>query len=205
MKHIAICGNIGSGKTTLAQMLAKQFGWKAELESVEDNPYLRDFYGDMPRWSFHLQVYFLNSRFNQLRNIRESDKTIIQDRTIYEDAYIFAQNLYESGFMTERDYQNYRNLFESMIRHVSPPDLMIYLKGDIPKLVKQIQKRGRDYEEAIRLDYLKNLNKHYEDWIAGYKEGKLLIIDVNNIDFVKNIEDFSEIVNKVDRELYGLF
>jgi len=203
--HIAICGNIGSGKTTLAQMLAKHYNWDAEFESVEDNPYLADFYEDMLRWSFHLQVYFLNSRFNQIKNIRASKKTTIQDRTIYEDAYIFAANLYKSKFINDRDYSSYLSLFHSMLQHVEAPDLLIYLKADIPKLVKQIQKRGRDYENAIRLDYLSNLNEHYTDWIGDYSLGKILIIDVNELDFVANVEDFSSIVNKVDTELFGLF
>ena len=203
--HIAIAGNIGSGKTTLTQKLAKHYGWNAEFEDVEDNPYLRDFYGDMRKWSFHLQVYFLNSRFQQIRKIRENEVTTIQDRTIYEDAYIFAANLHHSNLIDERDYQNYLNLFTSMIMHTQAPDLLIYLRADIPKLVHQIQKRGRDYEDTIRLDYLKNLNKHYEDWIGSYDNGKLLIIDVNNMDFVERVEDFSTILNKVDVELNGLF
>ena len=203
--HIAICGNIGSGKTTLARMLAKHYNWEAEFESVEDNPYLRDFYKDMPRWSFHLQVYFLNNRFDQIKTIRASKRTTIQDRTIYEDAYIFAANLYKSGFLNDRDYSSYLSLFHSMIQHVDAPDLLIYLKADIPKLVKQIQKRGRDYEDAIRLDYLKNLNDHYREWMDGYALGNKLVIDVNELDFVANIEDFSQIVGKIDTELFGLF
>ncbi|QSE96618.1 deoxynucleoside kinase [Fulvivirga lutea] len=203
--HVAICGNIGCGKTTLAAMLAKQFGWKAEMESVEDNPYLEDFYEDMKRWSFHLQVYFLNSRFNQIKRIRESETSTIQDRTIYEDAFIFASNLYESKLMNERDYRCYLTLFESMIQHVQAPDLLIYLKADIPKLVAQIEKRGRTYEEAIRIDYLKNLNKRYESWIDGYQDSKLLIIDMNKTDFVNKPEDFSVIVNRIDVEVNGLF
>lgn len=203
--HIAVSGNIGSGKTSLAIKMAKHYGFKAELEAVENNPYLADFYEDMSRWSFHLQVYFLNSRFNQIKRIRESGQSVIQDRTIYEDAYIFAANLYKSNLISERDYQNYLSLFESMITHVQPPDLLIYLKADIPKLVGQIEKRNRHYENAIRIDYLKNLNSHYENWIAEYDKGKLLIIDVNQMDFVAHPEDFSSIVQRVDRELYGLF
>jgi len=203
--HIAICGNIGSGKTTLAKMIAKHYGWSAELESVEDNPYLADFYEDMKRWAFHLQIFFLNSRFNQIKRIRDSKVTTVQDRTIYEDAYIFAANLYKSKFLNDRDYSSYLTLFESMIQHVEAPDLLIYLKADIPKLVKQIEKRGRDYENAIRIDYLKNLNQHYAEWIESYDIGKLLVIDVNEIDFVSNTEDFAEIISKIDVELHGLF
>lgn len=205
LKHIAISGNIGSGKTTLAEKLSKHYGWTPLYESVDHNPYLRDFYQDMTRWAFHLQIYFLNSRFRQINEIRANDKTTIQDRTIYEDAYIFASNLRKSGHITERDYQSYLDIFNSMISFVQPPDLLIYLKADIPKLVRQIQKRGRDFENAMRLDYLKNLNEHYEDWISGYKKGKLLIIDVNELDFVKNVDDFSFVVSKVDYELNNLF
>jgi deoxyadenosine/deoxycytidine kinase len=203
--HLAVSGNIGSGKTTLTEKLAKHYGWKAEFEAVDDNPYLPDFYEDMKRWSFHLQVYFLNSRFNQLKTIQGSSDSTIQDRTIYEDAYIFAANLYKSNLLSERDYANYKSLFDSMISHVKAPDLLIYLKADIPKLVGQIEKRGRSYETAMRIDYLKNLNSHYEEWIAGYKEGKLLIIDVNDLDFVERAGDFSFIVEKIEREIFGLF
>jgi deoxyadenosine/deoxycytidine kinase len=203
--HLAVSGNIGSGKTTLTEKLAKHYGWKAEFEAVDDNPYLPDFYEDMKRWSFHLQVYFLNSRFNQLKTIQGSNDSTIQDRTIYEDAYIFAANLYKSNLLSERDYANYKSLFDSMISHVKAPDLLIYLKADIPKLVGQIEKRGRSYETAMRIDYLKNLNSHYEEWIAGYTEGKLLIIDVNDLDFVERPADFSFIVEKIEREIFGLF
>lgn len=203
--HIAVSGNIGSGKTTLAIKLAKHYGWNAELEAVENNPYLADFYEDMKRWSFHLQVFFLNSRFNQIKRIRDSGNSVIQDRTIYEDAYIFAANLYKSKLFSERDYENYLALFDSMINFVKAPDLLIYLKADIPKLVGQIEKRGRHYENAIRIDYLKNLNAHYEDWIAGYDKGKLLIVDVNQMDFVEYPDDFATIVQRVDREIFGLF
>ncbi len=203
--HLAVSGNIGSGKTTLTEKLAKHYGWSAEFEAVDDNPYLPDFYEDMKRWSFHLQVYFLNSRFNQIKKIQEGTISTIQDRTIYEDAYIFAANLYKSNLLSERDYANYKNLFDSMIAHVKAPDLLIYLKADIPKLVGQIEKRGRTYETAMRIDYLKNLNSHYEEWIAGYKEGKLLVIDVNNLDFVERASDFSFIVEKIEREIFGLF
>lgn len=204
-KHIAICGNIGSGKTTLTEKLARHYGWQPLYESVDDNPYLREFYEDMARWAFHVQIYFLNTRFRQINEIQSSDRTIIQDRTIYEDAYIFAKNLHTSGNMSDRDYQSYLDVFHSMIQFVKPPDLLIYLKADIPKLVKQIEKRGRDFEYSIRLDYLKKLNQHYDAWIKTYSQGKLLIIDVNDLDFVKNTEDFSFIVNKVDLELNSLF
>ena len=203
--HIAVSGNIGSGKTTLTEKLAKHYGWSAEFEAVDNNPYLSDFYTDMERWSFHLQVYFLNSRFNQIKTIQASNIPTIQDRTIYEDAYIFAANLFKSKLLTERDYENYQSLFNSMIAHVKAPDLLIYLKADIPKLVGQIEKRGRSFETSMRIDYLKNLNTHYEEWISSYSEGKLLIIDVNNLDFVENPGDFSSVVEKVEREIFGLF
>jgi len=205
MQHIAICGNIGSGKTTLVEKLSKHYGWTPLYESVDQNPYLKDFYDDMTRWAFHLQIYFLNSRFNQIREIRDSKKTIIQDRTIYEDAHIFAANLHASGHISDRDYQSYLDLFNSMITFVRPPDLLIYLKADISKLVQQIQKRGRNFEYGIRLEYLKNLNEHYEKWIGGYKQGKLLIIDVNAMDFAERIEDFSTIVGRIDLEMNNLF
>jgi deoxyadenosine/deoxycytidine kinase len=204
-QHIAVCGNIGSGKTTLTAKLAKHYGWQALFEAVDENPYLRDFYEDMNRWSFHVQIFFLNTRFKQVNEIRTSGRTTIQDRTIYEDAYIFASNLHRSGFITDREYQSYLDLFNSMINFVKPPDLLIYLKSDIPKLVGQIAKRGRDYEYSIKLEYLKNLNEHYEEWISQYNLGKLLIIDVNNLDFVANVEDFAFIVNRVDFELNNLF
>ena len=203
--HIAVAGNIGAGKTTLTEMLAKHYNWRAEFESVEDNPYLKDFYEDMHRWSFHLQIYFLNNRFEQIHNLRSGEGTVIQDRTIYEDSYIFAKSLYKQGFFNERDYQSYRTLFDTMIKLVQPPDLLIYLKSDIAKLVRNIEKRGRDFENAIRIDYLKGLNEHYEDWIANYDAGKLLIIDVTDKDFLYNPEDFSEVVFKIDSELHGLF
>lgn len=205
IKHIAVSGNIGAGKTTLTEKLAKQYGWQAEFESVDENPYLKDFYEDMPKWSFHLQVFFLNSRFKQIKEVRAGKNTVIQDRTIYEDAYIFAKSLYGSGKFNERDYQNYLHLFQSMEEFIQPPDLLIYLKADIGRLVANIEKRGRVYENAITIDYLKNLNRHYEDWISQYDHGKLLIIDVNNLDFVSNSEDYADIVSKIDVELNGLF
>jgi len=205
LKHIAICGNIGSGKTTLTEKLARHYGWNPLYESVDNNPYLRDFYQDMTKWAFHVQIYFLNSRFKQINDIYGSEKPTIQDRTIYEDAYIFAANLHQSGHITDRDYQSYLDIFNSMISFVKPPDLLIYLKADIPKLVRQIEKRGRDFEYSISLDYLRKLNKQYENWIGNYKDGKLLIIDVNHLDFVESIDDFSFIVNKVDLELNNLF
>ena len=205
LKHIAISGNIGSGKTTLAEKLARHYNWTPLFESVDHNPYLKDFYSDMTRWAFHLQVYFLNSRFEQIHQIRHSTKPIIQDRTIYEDAYIFAANLHKTGHMNDRDYQCYLDLFNSMTRVVQPPDLLIYLKADIPKLVSQIQKRNRDFEFNIKLDYLRTLNEHYEEWIASYDHGKLLIVDVNNLDFVENVEDFSMIVGRIELELNSLF
>jgi deoxyadenosine/deoxycytidine kinase len=205
IKHIAISGNIGSGKTTLAEKLSKHYGWVALYESVDKNPYLRDFYHDMTRWAFHLQIYFLNSRLRQINEIRSNTGVTIQDRTIYEDAYIFAKNLHKSKHITDRDYESYLDIFNSMINFVQPPDLLIYLRADIPKLVHQIQKRGRDYENAMRIDYLKNLNEHYEKWIDGYKLGKLLTIEVDALDFVENVEDFSFIVGKVDYELNNLF
>jgi deoxyadenosine/deoxycytidine kinase len=174
-------------------------------ESVDHNPYLRDFYDDMTRWAFHLQIYFLNSRFNQVRQIRESEKAIVQDRTIYEDAHIFAANLHKSGHINDRDYQSYLDIYHSMINFVQPPDLLIYLKADIPKLVQQIQKRNRDFEFNIKLDYLKTLNEHYENWIHNYKQGKLMIVDVNKMDFVENIEDFAYIIGRIDLEVNSLF
>lgn len=205
LKHIAICGNIGCGKTSLVEKLSKHYGWTPLYESVDKNPYLRDFYNDMTRWAFHLQIYFLNSRFRQVNEIRNNKKTTIQDRTIYEDAYIFAANLHASGHINERDYQSYLDIFNSMINFVPPPDLLIYLRSDIPKLVRQIQKRGRDFEYAMRLDYLKNLNEYYEKWISGYTLGKLLIVNTNDLDFVERIDDFAFIVSRVDLELNNLF
>jgi deoxyadenosine/deoxycytidine kinase len=189
--HIAIAGNIGSGKTTLTKLLSKQFNWEAHFEDVDNNPYLESFYDDMQRWSFNLQIYFLNSRLRHIIKIKETDKTVIQDRTIYEDAYIFASNLHEMNLMSTRDYENYISIFELMTSFVSPPDLLIYLRATVPTLVENIQKRGRKYEESIRLDYLSSLNQKYEKWIEDYKIGRLLIIDVDNIDFENNPKDLA--------------
>jgi deoxyadenosine/deoxycytidine kinase len=203
--HVAVAGNIGSGKTTLTGLLAKHFKWEAHYESVDDNPYLNDFYEDMQRWSFNLQIFFLNSRFNQLVNMKKSGKNVIQDRTIYEDAHIFAPNLHAMGLMTTRDFHNYLNLFNLMMKFVSPPDLLIYLRGSIPALVSQIEKRGRPYENTIRIDYLKRLNERYEAWISGYELGKLLIVDIDEVNFAENSEHLGEIISRVQAELHGLF
>jgi deoxyadenosine/deoxycytidine kinase len=201
--HIAIIGNIGAGKTTLTQMLGDYFKWDVMYEAVEGNPYLSDFYQDMERWAFNLQIFFLNNRFAQVQKIRETTySTIIQDRTIYEDAFIFARNLHESGVMTERDYQTYLLLFESIIRTVSQPDLLIYLKADIPKLVVQIKKRGRAFEADISVDYLTSLNHYYEDFVKTYDHGKIVEIDVNQMDFASNPDDFNFIVSKLNKELF---
>jgi deoxyadenosine/deoxycytidine kinase len=202
--HIAIAGNIGSGKTTLTRLMAKHFGWKPQYEDVENNPYLNSFYEDMQRWSFNLQVYFLNSRFRQVVEIRRSGKNVVQDRTIYEDAYIFAPNLHAMNLMSTRDFENYASLFELMSSFLQPPDLLIYLRASVSTLVEQIQKRGREYEASIRLDYLKLLNERYEAWISKYKQGKLLIIQVDDIDLAKP-EDLSEVINRVNAEVHGLF
>ncbi|MDP5044476.1 MULTISPECIES: deoxynucleoside kinase [unclassified Leeuwenhoekiella] len=203
--HVAIAGNIGAGKTTLTRLLAKHFNWQAQFEDVVDNPYLDDFYNSMERWSFNLQIYFLNSRFRQLLEIRDSKTDIIQDRTIYEDAFIFAPNLHAMGLLTNRDFNNYRSLFDLMESVVDPPDLLIYLRSSIPNLVAQIHKRGRDYENSISIDYLSRLNERYEAWIHDYKKGNLLIIDVDDINFVDNPEDLGDIINRIDAELNGLF
>jgi len=203
--HIAIAGNIGAGKTTLTRLLAKHYKWNTHFEDAEENPYLHDFYEDMQRWSFNLQIYFLNSRLNQIIEIRDNNKTTIQDRTIYEDAYIFAPNLHAMGLMTTRDFENYIALFNSMMRFIQPPELLIYLRASIPTLVNQISKRGRAYEESIRLDYLKRLNERYEAWISTYESGNLLIIDVDDNSFFDSAEDLGEIINKIDSKIYGLF
>ncbi|WP_103072476.1 deoxynucleoside kinase [Aquimarina sediminis] len=203
--HIAIAGNIGAGKTTLTRLLAKHYKWEAHFEDVLENPYLEDFYNKMERWSFNLQIYFLNSRFRQILDIRESGKDIIQDRTIYEDAYIFAPNLHAMGLMTNRDFENYRSLFDLMENVVEGPDLLIYLRSSIPNLVNQIHKRGREYENTISIDYLSRLNERYEAWAHDYDKGNLLIVDVDNINFVDNPEDLGSIINRIDAELNGLF
>lgn len=202
--HVAIAGNIGSGKTTLTRMLAAKYGWKPRFESVDYNPYLADFYEDMERWSFNLQIYFLNKRFKDVVEIAKSEDVIIQDRTIYEDARIFAPNLHGMGLMSTRDFENYSDLFDLMMSLVNPPDLLIYLRSSIPNLVSQIQKRGREYEKSIRIDYITGLNERYENWIKDYKS-RLLILDVDRLKFESNPEDFSEICDKIDAELFGLF
>ncbi len=203
--HIAVAGNIGAGKTTLAGLLAKHYKWTPHYEDVEENPYLNDFYNDMQRWSFNLQIYFLNSRFQQIADIRKSGETVIQDRTIYEDAEIFAPNLHSMGLMSTRDFKNYKSLFDRMVSFIQPPDLLIYLRASIPTLVNQIQKRGREYETSIRLDYLNQLNERYEKWIGGYQLGELLIVNVDNLDFTDKPEDLSSIIDKIDAQIHGLF
>ena len=203
--HIAIAGNIGSGKTTLTGLLAKHFGWEPHYEDVDTNPYLNSFYEDMQRWSFNLQVFFLNSRFRQVIEIRKSGKTVVQDRTIYEDAFIFAPNLHSMNLMSTRDFDNYLSLFNLMSAFIQPPDLLIYLRASVPTMVHQIQKRGREYESSIRLDYLKGLNDRYEEWIAGYKLGKLLIVDVDNLNIEEKPEHLGEVIDRINAELHGLF
>ncbi len=203
--HIAIAGNIGAGKTTLTSLLSKHYNWKPNYETVDDNPYLNDFYNDMQRWSFNLQIYFLNSRFKQIVDIINSGETVIQDRTIYEDAEIFAPNLHDMGLMSTRDFENYKALFNLMIGLVKPPDLLIYLRASVPTLVNQIQQRGRAYEESIRLDYLKMLNERYELWISKYTSSNLLIFNVDNLDFQNNPEDLSKIIDNVNSHIHGLF
>ena len=202
--HIAIAGNIGSGKTTLTKMLAAHYGWTPKFESVDFNPYLSDFYEDMERWSFNLQIYFLNKRFRDVVDISRTDDIIIQDRTIYEDAKIFAPNLHDMGLMSTRDFDNYSDLFNLMMSLVGNPDLMIYLRSSIPNLVAQIQKRGREYEKGIRIDYLTGLNEKYENWIKDY-DGNLLIVDADNIKFGNNPEDFAKITDMIDAQMFGLF
>ena len=203
--HIAVAGNIGSGKTTLTNMLSNHYGWRPHFEAVDDNPYLADFYNDMQRWSFNLQIYFLNTRFKDVVEILKSEETVIQDRTIYEDACIFAKNLHKMGLMSTRDFENYNSLFSLMLSLVKPPDLLIYLRSSVPNLVNLIQKRGREYEAGIRLDYLQGLNNLYEKWIENYKDGKLLIVDVDEVRFEENPKDFSYIINNIDAQLHGIF
>ena len=203
--HIAVAGNIGAGKTTLSELLSKHYKWTPHYEDVDQNPYLNDFYNDMQRWSFNLQIYFLNSRFQQIIDLRKTGKTIIQDRTIYEDAEIFAPNLHSMGLMSTRDFKNYKTLFDLMVSLIQPPDLLIYLRASVPTIVNQIQKRGREYENSIRIDYLKQLNDRYETWINNYRMGKVLIINVDNIDFTSNPEDLRFIIDKIDAQIHGLF
>lgn len=203
--HIAVAGNIGSGKTTLTRLLSKSFGWQAQYEEVDYNPYLSDFYNDMQRWAFNLQIYFLNTRFKGIVDIQNSNVNVIQDRTIYEDAQIFAANLHTMGLLSTRDFENYKSLFSLMISLVKPPDLLIYLKSSIPNLVSQIQKRGREYESSIRIDYLQGLNERYEEWIESYNHGKKLIINVDELKFEENPKDLSTIIDMINGELNGLF
>ena len=203
--HIAIVGNIGAGKTTLTEMLAKNYGWDPLFEAVDNNPYLEDFYSEMKRWSFNLQIYFLNSRYRQIIEIQKSGRDIIQDRTIYEDAYIFAENLHDMGLMTTRDYENYQAMFDNITEFIKPPDLLVYLKASVPTLVNNIQRRGREYEIGIRIDYLSKLNEKYDKWIKNYKLGKLLIIDKDTLDFANNTDDMATIVQSIEREINGLF
>jgi deoxyadenosine/deoxycytidine kinase len=203
--HIAVAGNIGSGKTTLTSLLAKHYKWEPHYEDVDENPYLNDFYQDMQRWSFNLQIYFLNSRFNQILDIRKSGKEVIQDRTIYEDAYIFAPNLHSMGLMSTRDFENYFTLFNLVSSLIEPPDLLIYIRASIPTLVNQIQIRGRKYENTIRLDYLKRLNERYEAWVDSYNLGKILIVDADHHNFPEVPEDLSKVIDKINAELHGLF
>ena len=203
--YFALAGNIGAGKTSLAVLLSKHYGWEVHFEDVIDNPYLDDFYNHMERWSFNLQIYFLNSRFRQLKNFRETSKHFIQDRTIYEDAHIFAPNLHAMGLMNQRDFNNYQSLFELMESVVQVPDILIYLRSSIPNLVNKIHKRGREYENSISIEYLSRLNERYEAWISTYNKGKLLIVDVDQIDFVENKEDLGKVIEKIDGELNGLF
>ena len=203
--HIAIVGNIGAGKTTLTGLLAKHLGWEPQFEEVEDNPYLEDFYSDMKRWSFNLQIFFLNSRFQHIVELQKRNANIIQDRTIYEDAYIFAENLHDMGLMSARDFKNYSNIFESIVSFIKAPDLLIYLKASVPTLVDNIQLRGRDYEAGIRLDYLSKLNDKYQKWINGYREGKLLILDKDKLDFANKPEDLGFVIEEIEKNLHGLF
>lgn len=203
-KYVAIAGNIGAGKSSLTKLLGKNFNWKPYYESVDDNPYLSDFYDDMRRWSFNLQIYFLSSRFRHQKEIQESELNLIQDRTIYEDVEIFAKNLFDMGLMTDRDYKNYKALFHEMVNYLRPPDLLIYLRAEVPTLVRQIQQRGRNYENTIRIEYLERLNGLYENWIERYEHQKL-IINTDDLDFVNNSEDLGKVITLVEQRLYGLF
>lgn len=203
--HVAVAGNIGAGKTSLVNLLSRHYGWEAHFEAVDDNPYLADFYEDMSQWAFPLQIYFLHSRFNQVVAIREQGGATIQDRTIFEDAHIFARNLFDSGYLSERDFKNYFSLFQSMTKMITSPSLLIYLRAGLPKLIDQIGRRGRDYEAKINIKYLENLNRYYENWIGAYKEGPLLVIDVNNLDYVNNPEDLGYVIQRIDAEIHGLF
>jgi deoxyadenosine/deoxycytidine kinase len=205
IKHVAIAGNIGAGKTTLCEALGRHFGWEIHYEDAENNPYLQDFYVDMKRWSFNLQIYFLTSRYQQVVDIQAGEKTVVQDRTIYEDAFIFAPNLADMGLMERRDFENYLGLFNTMVNQIKPPDLLIYLKASIPTLVEHIQKRGRDYEGSISIDYLKRLNDRYETWINEHYKGRLLVINADSIDFYNNKEDLGKVLEMVQAELHGLF
>ena len=204
-KYVAIAGNIGAGKSTLTGLISEYFRWKAFYERVDDNPYLSDFYEDMERWSFNLQVFFLSSRFNHQRDIEQAPESVVQDRSIYEDAEIFARNLYEMGYMTERDFTNYQELFAVMTSYLRPPDLLVYLRASVPTLVRHIEARGRDFESTIRIEYLKKLNTHYEDWIERYDIGPKLVIDVDDIDFVTRDEDRREVLGQIESRLFGLF
>lgn len=203
--RIAVAGNIGSGKTTLVALLSKHYGWEASFEEVDENPYLQSFYDDMQRWAFHLQIFFLNARLKKILSIQKSGETVIHDRTIYEDAQIFAPNLHDMGLLTTRDFQTYMQLFDSIHTLIKPPGLLIYLRASVPTLVKQIQKRGRAYESTIRIDYLAGLNERYEEWIVKYKSGKILIINVDTNNFAENQEDLGVIINKIDSEIFSLF
>ena len=203
--YFAIAGNIGAGKTSLTELLSKHYGWEAHFEDVIDNPYLDDFYNHMERWSFNLQIYFLNSRFRQLDNFSNSNKNFIQDRTIYEDAHIFAPNLHAMGLMNQRDFNNYQSLFGLMESMIEGPDILIYLRSSIPNLVHKIHKRGREYENSISIEYLSRLNERYEAWVSTYNKGKLLVVDVDKIDFVENKADLGSVIQKIDAELNGLF
>ncbi len=202
--HIAIAGNIGSGKTTLTTLLSRHYGWEPQFEDIDDNPYLNDFYKDMQRWSFNLQIFFLKSRFGQVQAIHKGDKDVVQDRTMYEDAHIFAPNLHAMGLMSTRDFETYQSLFKLMNNFIPAPNLLIYLRSSVSNLVEQIQKRGRDYENSIRIDYLSRLNERYEAWISSYDHGDLLIIDVDGLDFQQNKEDLASIIDKIDAEINNL-